>query len=76
MTKPTFSFAVWRTQHGGLVRSRGDDFVFVEMPDCLRFEIGDVMPEEWDITPANDQAIIFGQSDLHYEKGGMTPDFN
>lgn len=76
MTEPSFSFAVWRTENGGLVRKRGEDYVFVEMPNCLKFEIGDVMPDEWDITPANDEALIFGQSDMYYESGGLTPDFN
>ena len=50
-------FPVWATQGGGLVREGPDGtMTFIETPDCPGLEVGDTMPEEWGIIPANNLA--------------------
>jgi len=52
-----YDYPVFATQGGGLVREVGKNtYVFVEQPDCPGLEVGDVMPSEWDLAPANQQA--------------------
>jgi len=48
-----YPYAVYGTQGGGLVRRVGDQCIFVTKPKCSGFDVGDTMPEEWDIQPAN-----------------------
>lgn len=49
-----YNFPVWGTQGGGLVREVAPNkYIFVEKPDCPGLDIGDFMPEEWGIIPAN-----------------------
>ena len=50
------NFSVWGTQGGGLVRDVNGSFIFVENPDCPGFNVGDEMPEEWGVEPANELA--------------------
>jgi hypothetical protein len=49
---------VFATQGGGLVREVAPNkYIFVEdsgIPGC---GVGDYKPDEWDIIPANDQAV-------------------
>ncbi len=52
----TYSFPVFETQNGGLVRADNDNFIFIEEPNCHGLGIGDEMPIEWRITPANEAA--------------------
>lgn len=51
-----YGYPVWATQGGGLVRESGSGFVFIEKPDCLGLDVGDTMPDEWGLVPANDLA--------------------
>ena len=52
-----YPFSVWGTKGGGLVREVGADvYIFVEAPDCPGLNVGDTMPAEWGIIPANDTA--------------------
>ncbi len=51
-----YDYPVYGTQGGGLVRSVGQTYIFVEKPDCPGLDVGDEMPEEWGIIPANEQA--------------------
>jgi hypothetical protein len=51
-----YDYPVWGTQGGGLVREVNSTYIFVEKPDCPGFNIGDEMPKEWDLIPANCQA--------------------
>jgi len=47
---------IFGTQGGGLVEEvvKGEMYRFVEAPpDCPMFQIGDTMPIEWSIVPAN-----------------------
>ena len=57
----TYNFPVFGTQGGGLVREiktdKGYKYIFVEKPDCPGLDVGDFMPKEWDIIPANRQAL-------------------
>jgi hypothetical protein len=49
-----FKYPVWGTQGGGLVREVGfNHYVFVVKPDCPGLDVGDDMPQEWGIIPAN-----------------------
>jgi hypothetical protein len=50
---------VWTTQGGGLACSSGDDFVWHEVPQEFAgsFHVGDPIPEEWGIHPANQAAM-------------------
>lgn len=56
MTARTYDYPVWGTQGGGLVRACGDRYIFVTKPDCPGLDVGDFMPDEWGIVPANDLA--------------------
>lgn len=70
----TYNFPVFGTQGGGLVREiktgKGYTYIFVEKPDCPGLDVGDTMPEQWDLIPANQQARDaindeqFGEDDL------------
>ena len=51
-----YSFAVWGTQGGGLVRLNFGRYVFVEVPEGFGFSIGQAVPAEWDLAPANERA--------------------
>jgi len=52
-TDRTYSYPVWGTQGGGLVREVNGKHIFVEKPDCPGLDVGDDMPEEWGLIPAN-----------------------
>lgn len=59
MSEKVYNFPVFATQGGGLVREVGKNpykYVFVEKPDCPGLEVGDYMPEQWDLIPANQHA--------------------
>ncbi len=47
---------VYGTQGGGLVRYVDGRYVFVEKPDCEGLDVGDEMPQEWGVVPANEAA--------------------
>ena len=54
-----YDFPVYRTQGGGLVKEVDGKLVWVETPNSPAFaymNVGDEMPEDWDITPANELA--------------------
>lgn len=52
-----YNFPVWGTQGGGLVREVGvNKYIFVEKPNIPGLDVGDYMPEEWGIIPANSHA--------------------
>ena len=56
-----YLFPVWGTQGGGLVREVGKSGVyhFVEAPDAsMNLTVGDPMPAEWGIAPANTAAHV------------------
>ena len=58
--KRTYNYPVFGTQGGGLVREVSQSpfiYVFVEKPDHHGLDVGDTMPNEWDIIPANQAAI-------------------
>lgn len=52
----TYRFPVWGTQGGGLVREVGGKYIFVEKPNCPGLDVGDELPEMWDLIPANSMA--------------------
>ncbi len=51
-----YKFPVYGTQGGGLVREINGICIFITKPDCPGLDIGDIMPEEWGIQPANQMA--------------------
>ncbi len=51
-----YRFPVFATQGGGLVHEVGGVCIFVEKPNCPGLDVGDTMPAEWDMIPANDLA--------------------
>jgi hypothetical protein len=54
-----YNYPVFGTQGGGLVREVSQNpfsYVFVEKPDCPGLDVGDTMPKEWDLIPANQAA--------------------
>jgi hypothetical protein len=51
-----YRYPVWATQGGGLVREAGSGYIFIEKPDCPELDVGDTMPDEWGLIPANDLA--------------------
>jgi hypothetical protein len=56
LSTKSYDYPVYGTQGGGLVRSVGQTYIFVEKPDCPGLDVGDKMPEEWGVIPANEQA--------------------
>jgi hypothetical protein len=60
MTKE-YDFPVYATQGGGVARKSGKLFIFVEAPNCPGLDVGDAVPEEWDIVPINDAAKHEGE---------------
>ncbi len=51
-------YPIFRTQGGGLVREVAPNhYIFVEKPDCSGLDVGDDMPEQWGVHPANDAAM-------------------
>jgi len=65
--KRNYSYPVYGTQGGGLVREVGGTFIFVTKPDCPGLDVGDEMPEEWGIVAANKLA----QEETIKEEFGM-----
>ena len=67
--KVTCDFPIFSTNGGGLVRQVGktDTYVFVEEPDpSTNLHVGDTMPEEWGLAPANQAAMdLMEQSQDH-----------
>lgn len=56
-----FNYPIFATQGGGLVReiktSKGFKYIFVEAPpQGMGLDVGDDMPAEWDLIPANNLA--------------------
>ena len=51
-----YDYPVWATQGGGLVREVGEKYIFVERPNCPGLDVGDEIPEEWGVIPANERA--------------------
>jgi len=49
-------YPVYKTQGGGFAREVGGHFIFIEEPDCPGFCVGDDVPSEWDLQPANELA--------------------
>ena len=56
MVEQKFNFPVYATQGGGLARRVGEVYVFVTDSDCPGLGIGEIVPQEWDLIPANGQA--------------------
>ena len=54
----TYDYPVWHTQGGGLVREVNGRCIFIEKPQdgCFGFGVGDEMPTDWGICPANELA--------------------
>jgi hypothetical protein len=60
MTAKEYPFPVFGTQGGGLARQigrTGQTFIFVEAPDCPGLDVGDTVPQEWGLAPANQPAL-------------------
>ena len=54
-----YKFPVYGTQGGGFVREVSKNpyrYMFVEKPNCPGLDVGDFMPEGWDLIPANQAA--------------------
>jgi len=50
-------YAVWGTQGGGLVREVNGTYIFIEAPPTgMGLNIGDEMPDQWGVIPANEAA--------------------
>ena len=66
---PNYNFPVFHTQGGGLVRqTAGDGYTFVEAPDrCLNLDVGDPMPAEWGLAPANQAASDLMEQAQHHD---------
>ncbi|MEK7602406.1 MAG: hypothetical protein AAB472_02880 [Patescibacteria group bacterium] len=66
-----YDFAVWGTQGGGLVRWNAESrrYVFVTTPNCPGLNVGDEMPEEWDVIAANREARRASEEALDFQIG-------
>jgi hypothetical protein len=59
MANYEYLYPVYTTQYGGMVRWVGDTrtYIFVEKPNYPgELDVGDTMPQEWSVTPANEEA--------------------
>jgi hypothetical protein len=61
------NYPVYGTQGGGLVREINGTLIFVAKPDCPGLDVGDTMPEQWGIVPANQLA----RDEMSKEEFGM-----
>lgn len=48
--------ALWATQGGGLAEWNGETYIFVESPDWWPNAVGEEVPSEWGVIPANETA--------------------
>lgn len=51
-----FNFPIWATQGGGYTREVAGAFIFISEPP-KGFVIGDRVPREWGLEPANEAAV-------------------
>ena len=51
-----YPYSLYGTQGGGLARREGSRFIFIEAPDITGLEVGDDVPDQWDLIPANKNA--------------------
>jgi len=58
------NYPVYGTQGGGLAREVNGVFIFIEQPDCPGLQVGDEVPCEWDLQPANNLAQEKGNEGL------------
>ncbi len=59
-----YRYPVYATQGGGLARCVNGTWIFVTDPKCPGLGVGDDVPAEWDVAPANQLAIEEGRDDL------------
>ncbi len=69
MSNREYSYPVYGTQGGGLVRWDNDTFIFVEKPGCPGLGVGDEMPKGWGVTPANEHARQAMNAAEEYNRG-------
>lgn len=51
-----YSFPVFKTNNNGLARIAGDKIIFIKPPAGGDYKIGDIVPENWNMKPINDEA--------------------
>ena len=51
-----YRYPVWGTQGGGLAREVNGVFIFIKDPGCPGLGVGDEVPQEWGLQPANQLA--------------------
>lgn len=49
----SYAFPIYTTDYGGKMKRVGSSFIFLEKPNFPGFEVDDVMPEDWQVFPAN-----------------------
>jgi hypothetical protein len=59
-----YSYPVFYTQGGGLVREVHGTYIFVEKPEGSGLGVGDSMPPKWGLIPANQAA----RDEIDYEE--------
>ena len=68
-----YDFSVYGTQGGGLVREIvPGNFIFIEEPTGSGLKVGDKMPTEWGIAPANERACQQMDEDLNGPPFGIS----
>ena len=69
MADDRYNFPVYGTQGGGLARKSGNLYIFVEAPkEVPSLQVGDAVPDDWDIVPANAAARDDGLGDETLEE--------
>jgi hypothetical protein len=48
---------IFSTYHNGFVRRVGDRFFFIEKPNFPGIEVGDELPDDWELVPANEETL-------------------
>ena len=65
MSTKKYNFPVFATQGGGLARVVNNIAIFIEKPDCPGLDVGDTVPDEWDLVPINELAFLDMEKDEH-----------
>lgn len=72
-----FDLPVWKTERGGFVRRDPNEprrHIFVMAPKDEQFRVGDIMPERWAISAANELAENLVKAELVAKKAAQTAD--
>ena len=54
--KRRYDYPLWTTQGGGLAKESNGTYIFIEKPNHPSLDVGDEVPDDWDLKPVNMEA--------------------